>query len=1255
MTLVDARQHEVAFCSEVSKWSDAIFQGTPDLPFHSSAIEQYGQGSNKRQDFRVYARVGDQRGQLALSGEVKLPGTPQGSSPFNAILLKDAHDKAQNIACRYYFTWNVERLALFDRSLWNRPMHEQCIGQWDLGLVVNSHSELSLPTVTAKIQEDLLPRFYRDFAEIWSGRRDNFATAPDEFYISVLDSHLRGPMGPVRIMRDYLDLESSRNRTFDIQLRTWMTRIQQWNFDRDDPDSWRKAIERAAASVAYVLNNRILFYEAVRARYGELRELRFPKTTKTAGEAVKFLSRQFQQAIRVTGDYDTVLMPDQHEWAAEVALSGTNAIQSWQQVIDGVERFNFHQIPSDILGRTFQRLVSPEERHKFGQHYTDETIVDVINAFCIRQGADDVLDPACGSGSFLVRAYYRKAYLDRSLASHEIVAGLYGCDINPFPAHLATLNLAARDLEQGNYPRIARRNFFTVEPGKTFCEVPKETRDKRGNREHWRVPLPELDAVVGNPPYVRQEQIPKKDEPGVIADQGKEFIAARAQRAFPGIGLSGQSDLHVYFWPVAADLLKEGGWFGFLTSSSWLDVRYGFRLQRWILTNFRLVAIIESLDEPWFQDARVKTAVTILQRTADPKKRDGNLVRFVRLLRPLSVILGARDDEEQKQRGAERLRNLIVRTKTDYADSNLRIVVKRQRDLWEEGVAVGPVLARSGPAGRSSEAEDSDNEPAGTQQTNGLADYAGGKWGRYLRAPEFYFRVMRRFGPRFTRFGEVADIRRGITSGCDAFFMPRDVTAATLCEYPNDLKWRTLPAVTFGKRSDVAAGKVAVVRCGDGTLHCVERQYLKLEAHSLMDVGRPVVRAADLDRFVLWVNQSMKQLEGQLIHKFLRWGAKQTFASARSKAIPLPQRSTCVGREMWYDLTGLTPGAGFWPMAQQYRHIIPANPDGVPCNHNLFDIHPVLEEAASRRALMPVLNCTLVALFKTFYGRYAGTEGNLKTEVVDTVVMEIPDPRGAAPAVLERLERAFASMQERPVTHLVEERLMDCHTADEVRVAAEQPPELPKELRQPDRRELDDAVWELLGVSDAEERRRLTDELYWEVAQHFRSIRIVEVRKMEQRRRGTSRETVSAEDLSDSAWLDVPAGYREPLPEWLNGQTREDRLVTIPEGRPRLPEPENMFEATTIYFGSKPAVAHVCDTRPEAELLFAIAETGFHGPVRVPYSEIDCQALLSRLRERLAAGRRLIEEAASSRAGSDRLREQLARILMDRFIHGRSE
>ena len=105
--------------------------------------------------------------------------------------------------------------------------------------------------------------------------------------------------------------------------------------------------------------------------------------------------------------------------------------------------------------------------------------------------------------------------------------------------------------------------------------------------------------------------------------------------AWPGLKLGGRSDLHCYFWPVSARMLKEGGYFGFLTSSSWLDVEYGFALQAWILKNFKIIAAIESIDEPWFEDARVKTVITILQRCSDMHQRDANVVKFVRLQEPV--------------------------------------------------------------------------------------------------------------------------------------------------------------------------------------------------------------------------------------------------------------------------------------------------------------------------------------------------------------------------------------------------------------------------------------------------------------------------------------------------------------------------------------------------------------------------------------------------------------------------------------------
>jgi hypothetical protein len=170
------RQHEVAFCAEVSKWADHLFEVRPTLPFGSSDIESFGRGSNKRQDLRFYERKDAGRGKLALCGEVKLPGTPQGRSPFDVTLMQDAFDKATRENCRYFFTWNVEELALFDRSRWDaETMHERCIGQWKLGSELNKPTDVTRAEVGLKIQNDFLPRLKVCFPAPW-GQSANYGT-----------------------------------------------------------------------------------------------------------------------------------------------------------------------------------------------------------------------------------------------------------------------------------------------------------------------------------------------------------------------------------------------------------------------------------------------------------------------------------------------------------------------------------------------------------------------------------------------------------------------------------------------------------------------------------------------------------------------------------------------------------------------------------------------------------------------------------------------------------------------------------------------------------------------------------------------------------------------------------------------------------------------------------------------------------------------------------------------------------------------
>ena len=67
--------------------------------------------------------------------------------------------------------------------------------------------------------------------------------------------------------------------------------------------------------------------------------------------------------------------------------------------------------------------------------------------------------------------------------------------------------------------------------------------------------------------------------------------------------------------------------------------------------------------------------------------------------------------------------------------------------------------------------------------------YGAGKWGRFLRAPELYFRLIRLHGSRFARLGELAEVRFGIKTGCDAFFMPHDVTEQVLKQVREGLPW----------------------------------------------------------------------------------------------------------------------------------------------------------------------------------------------------------------------------------------------------------------------------------------------------------------------------------------------------------------------------------------------------------------------------------------------------------------------------------
>ncbi|HEY7152641.1 MAG TPA: N-6 DNA methylase [Gemmataceae bacterium] len=1239
--------HEVDFCVQMASAVNQLVAQNPALyPFHEARVEGFGTGAGRRKhkDLRFF-----HHGKVALCGEVKLPGTPEGQSAFHHAVMTDANAKADNAGVRYFFTWNVNEFVLWDRSLWDRPLLERRIRLWRLPRTLASPEEVAREDNLSFIKTRFLPELLRELADILSGRRRDWAMPPDDVFIRSLESHLDWP---IQLLSAYILHQANTVKSFDLRVQSWM-REQDWTFTRTPHEEWAKAVDNMAKTLAYVWANRLIFYKALRPRFADLPRLELKAAVKKPAEALTTFTGFFKQAVERSGDYEPLLMPEAPDWATELVFHPANALDAWRGLLRGIEAVDFHEVPSDVVGRIFQKLIGPDESQRYGQHFTADDAVDLINGFCIRAAGDVVLDPACGSGSFLVRAYYRKRHLEARRPHRDLIGELFGCDISMYPAHLAMLNLAAREInDEANYPRIARRNFFDFETRQPFCQLPAP-----GNsREHVSVMLPALDAVVGNPPYVRQEKVEKKD---------KVRFGKIAGDAWPGLRLSGRSDLHCYFWPAAAQLLKPDGYFGFLTSSSWMDVEYGFALQGWMLRHFRILAVMESAAEPWFEDARVKTCAAILQRCDDEAARMSNRVRFVRFARKLADLIGvpSGQDEDARQTAIESLRRRILDADADEQDDDLRIIVKAQGDLWADGVRASAILGNGAAAKDMNEDEDDerDEEIIETPQAAVVSgmfghepqDYRAGKWGRYVRAPDIYFDIMRRFGKRFVALGEIATIRRGITSGCDAFFMPKEVTADMLARHENDRAFREHCGGV--PREEVAAGKLRIIETGDGSIHPIEAQYLAPEVHSLMKVDRPIVHAADLDRVVLLVGEPMHKLKAKSpwVWHYLRYGMTATFASLKSKAGPVPKRSTCAARDPWYDLTGLIkPGFAFWPKSQQYRHIIPANPARVICNCNLYDVASDKLNETEKSVFVAVLNSTLVGLFKTFYGRFAGTEGNLKTEVVDVNLLEVPDPRGVPSDLAERLAGALQRMGKRDVGRLVEERLMDCHTPERARKLAAGPLVHSHELRQADRRDLDDAVFELLGVADATERDEWIRRLHDATAQHFRAIRVVEIDKLVQRAKSETKR-FSVHDLAADIWDAAELAEATPLAEWLRRRPECDSVASISEERPAVLLDNPLFGDNAVYFG-KGRKAHVpCQSRGQAELVVALARFGLVGDVKVPETNAACVELLEQVNDRLERARWRFLELAQRRTGEERVRAQLMEVLERWFVLGR--
>jgi len=365
--------------------------------------------------------------------------------------------------------------------------------------------------------------------------------------------------------------------------------------------------------------------------------------------------------------------------------------------------YEFSVISPVILGQVYEQFLGkvirltpghqakveykPEVKKAGGVYYTPEFIVDYIVNHTVGELVKDktprevaklrVLDPACGSGSFLLGAYQflldwhlnwyihnlvpvladnsatskevqgllpesmprtgkKRSGGDTSLPIYKSVNGpssgtrsdwkltiaerkrillnnIYGVDIDTQAVEVTKLSLLLKVLEEESEENVSRQlKLFeeralpslhrNIKCGNSligtdiYADVQATLDDpeavKRINAFDWDREFPEImqrggfDAVIGNPPYVRQEGLKEQ----------KKYFQTHYET------YQGTADLYVYFIEKGISLLRKGGLFSYIVANKWFRANYGKPLRIW-LKGKQIEEIVDFGDLPVFTTA----------------------------------------------------------------------------------------------------------------------------------------------------------------------------------------------------------------------------------------------------------------------------------------------------------------------------------------------------------------------------------------------------------------------------------------------------------------------------------------------------------------------------------------------------------------------------------------------------------------------------------------------------------------------------
>lgn len=312
------------------------------------------------------------------------------------------------------------------------------------------------------------------------------------------------------------------------------------------------------------------------------------------------------------------------EWKADDKVFA-GILKGLYETKDGY-RYDFSAISADVLGGIYEQYLSfvqvrkgeektKSKRKSQGIYYTPKYIVEFIVKETLGEvlkktkpkdiSKIKVLDPACGSGSFLTVAYDK---ITGSINNPSLFTkfdilkdNIYGVDLDAQAVEIAQLNLLLKVLSQRTKLPTLQHNLRV---GNSLISK-GEPEHKPFNFETEFKEVSEqggFDVIIGNPPYI------------------KEYTN---RAAFDGLHDSpyyqGKMDIWTLFACQAIDLLKDGGYFSFIAPNNWLTNAGSSIFRDKILAEGQIVKFVDFSDFKVFKDAGIQTMIFVFKK-GKPKR-----------------------------------------------------------------------------------------------------------------------------------------------------------------------------------------------------------------------------------------------------------------------------------------------------------------------------------------------------------------------------------------------------------------------------------------------------------------------------------------------------------------------------------------------------------------------------------------------------------------------------------------------------------